>query len=67
MTMQEIFWLIVWPFIMIGIGSLANLFFPSICNAVEEVGEKIEGKVIDICKITADDTDEEDYEGGDNS
>ena len=59
MTIQEIFWLIVWPFIMIGIGSLANLFFPSICNAGEEVGEKIEGKVIDICKIT-DDTDEED-------
>lgn len=60
MTMQEIFWFIIWPFIMIGIGSLTNLLFPSICNAVEEVGEKIEGKVIDICKITADDTDEED-------
>lgn len=65
MTMQEIFWFIVWPFIMIGIGSLANLLFPSICNAVEEVGEKIEGKVIDICHIEAN--DEEDYEGGDNS
>ena len=65
MTIQEIFWLIVWPFIMIGIGSLANLFFPSICNAVEEVGEKIEGKVIDICHIETN--DEEDYEGGDNS
>lgn len=65
MTVNEIFWLIIWPFIMIGIGSLANLFFPSICNAVEEVGEKIEGKVIDICHIEAN--DEEDYERGDNS
>lgn len=65
MTIQEIFWLIVWPFIMIGIGSIVTVIFPDICNAVEEVGEKIEGKVIDICHIEAN--DEEDYEGGDNS
>lgn len=63
MTTQEIFWFIVWPFIMIGIGSLANLFFPSICNAVEEVGEKIERRVVDICHIEAN---EEDYEDVDN-
>ena len=65
MTMQEIFWFIIWPFIMIGIGSLFTLLFPQIESAVDDAEQKILDKVIDICHIEAN--DEEDYEGGDNS
>ena len=63
MTTQEIFWLIIWPFIMIGVGSLFTLLFPQIESAVDDTEQKILDKIIDICNIEAN---EEDYEDVDN-